>query len=291
MPPFHYDNSMIEDMFCKQFFCFRHICHLVPNRGNIYLEYGIAVHEGLRAFYEQGSVNAAIATATSFPLTDQNQSRNYQTLDESIRKYCGQFPIQTDYLEPVILNEKKCLEISFTIPLSDTYIYCGNIDLFARDRRDGSYAIVDHKTTWRITQLEITGFEMKTQFPGYCLGASVNFNFIVNRAYINAITTARKIEITRLPFVYSQERLQRTLKHLDTWGREMKQLFDIFPNREDGTSYEVAEVLDHPSVPACRACCTRYMSDCRYMPLCVRGQDAIGEYRREKWNPLERRTE
>lgn len=58
-------------------------------------------------------------------------------------------------------------EVGFQVPLTDTIVYCGRMDLVARMKVTGQYVCPDFKTTRSVTKAWLRRWEMDTQISGY----------------------------------------------------------------------------------------------------------------------------
>lgn len=197
MAQLYLDNTMIGSFHtCPQKFYWRHIRHLVPDKGASYaLEFGKAIHSALEVFYKGGTVAESLSIFLD-EYTLQGDSKRTPELG---------LLILSDYFSKYLPEQWKVLqvEVPMMIELSEDILFCGRADLIVE--WIGQTYIVDHKTTsnmhWVVPKPnhQMTGYT----YQGKVLGVPVDgviFNmlgvFKTKREYHRLITTRSEEDLT-----------------------------------------------------------------------------------------------
>ena len=202
-------------------------------------------------------------------------AKTRETLIRSIVWYVDNFA--DDPTSIVILADgKPATEHSFSIPLTDAYVYCGHLDRVV-EYAGGKY-IMDQKTSGStITQMFFDGFKPDIQMAGYTWAGKQIFNMPVSGVIIDAAQIA--VGFTRFVrgFIPYPEPL------LNEWYETTLATIEEAKRSHESNHYAMR-----------RTSCSNY-GGCDFRKVCSRipqHRPAVlnAEFTREKrWDPLERR--
>lgn len=173
---------------CPELARLQYIENLTQKGGlNIHLIAGIAFAKGLevarRAFFEGATTQAAEAAglaallkAYGDPAIPERVYKTWDRVSTAFVDYLDKWPVETDYLRPLVINGAPCFEFTFAFPLpinnpdtGDPILYAGRCDWIATYQ--GSPFVVDEKTTSAMGPNWSRQWELRGQFAGYSYAA------------------------------------------------------------------------------------------------------------------------
>lgn len=204
-----------------------------------------------------------------------DSKKTRETLIRSIVWYLDQY--ENDTMETVILQDgRAAVEYSFTLELSDEYLYCGHIDRLVKYGDD--IYVQDQKTSGAaITQYYFNGFAPDYQMTGYTLAGQILFNLPVKGVVIDAAQIAVGFTSFGRGF---------------TWRGEA-QLMEF---RDEALYYIGEAKRNHEAgyYPMRRTSCGNY-GGCQFRDVCnanpaMRESLLKGKFeKKERWDPLKSR--
>ena len=177
---------------------------LEPKPSSVHLHAGAAFAHGLEAariaFYlDKKSAEDAILdgiralwTAYGDFECPERENKTWLGTTYALLHYFSKWPLDQDYLEPVIFGESRAIEFGFAVPLNikhpqtgDPILYTGRADMFAKYH--DSYWNVDDKTTKAIGPLWAEQWALRGQFIGYTWAAR-QYGFDVKGTVVRGVS-------------------------------------------------------------------------------------------------------
>lgn len=301
------DNSTFGNITCPRQFTFSAIAKRVTTGDRSPLVFGQAVHKILERYYSSPNLHKSLyddtdriikeETANFAPQLDAlfDPKRNSTSLQTLMYGYFQETKIYGEYLQPITLpNGSLAVETSFSIPLGEitieglgsvTVMWEGKIDLIARDTRDGSFCIVDHKTSSMLGDNFAKQFERSTQFSGYLFAARYITKELpalptLDSVCINAICQKKVNE-------YKHFRFSRPGWDEQEFREEVLSRLQSYFSLPSPTS------LSTGPWQGCRSSCTTKYGSCTFFNLCEFGPAAripylmnSGAFVKSNWSPL-----
>lgn len=297
------DNSTFSHLVCPRQFTFSALAKRVPSGSRSPLVFGGAVHRILERYYKSPDLHKALHDDTDNIIREESANygpeldglfdpkRNTNSLQTLMYGYFQETKIYGEYLKPITLPDgSPAVEVSFSIPLGRIFIeglgevtvmWEGRIDLIARDVRDGSYCIVDHKTCSMLGDTFAKQFERSTQFSGYLFAARYITKQLpelptLNSVCINAICQKKVNEYKH--FRFSRPGWDEEEFREEVLGK-LQSYFSLPP--------VFGPFLSHRS-----ACTTKY-GTCTFFNVCEFGPEHripyllnSGAFVKSEWSPL-----
>lgn len=204
-------------------------------------------------------------------------SKTRDTLVRSIVWYLEQF--KNDPMQTVILSDgRAAVEYSFSLDLSDDYLYCGHIDRLVTYGDGNDIYVQDQKTSGaQITPRYFEGFSPDYQMTGYTWAGQIIFNMpvkgvVVDAAYIAVGFTA-----------FGRQAISRSDRQLEEFRVEVLDKIDLAKRAHESGYY-----------PMNRTACGNY-GGCEFRRVCsavpgIRENLLQGNFKkRDRWDPLQRR--
>jgi len=288
------DNTMMKDWRrCPQYFMRRHCQGLKvkDDEISIDLHFGKALAAGIeagrRAYFVDrlpciDAVDAATEAAAKSYGTRIPPAKNSKTLGNLLNAVCSyfrQWPLDEDTLVPV----NDGIEYEFTIELPVNHpvtgkplVYCGRMDMLARDEDTGAIVVVDEKTAGRFTDSWFSKWDMDTQLTGYLYFATTVFAAPGD----TASGLIRGIGVSASGIDHVRVSVFRTPFQLAQWWRVL--------NAEVCNMVEAFELSSY--LHRMGDSCYSYARPCEYTRLCTTpNPEAFYEqYEVNFWNPLQR---
>lgn len=171
-----YDNTMLKAyQDCPRYFYWRHVQHYKHLGYALPLWFGIAIHEALDHYYGGKELEDCFQAFLDIyrPVWEQSDQLDQKRSPEiglAILGHYFAFYSREDEPWDVIAIEKG-LEIVIGEDLEGRPIhYTMRIDLIV-DWKDKGIVVIDHKSTWRITEALLSSVNPARQFVGYYVGA------------------------------------------------------------------------------------------------------------------------
>ncbi len=206
-----------------------------------------------------------------------HSSKTRDTLIRSIVWYLENY--KDDPMQTVILSDgRAAVEYSFSIDLSDEYVYCGHIDRLVTYGDAGDIYVQDQKTTGsQITPRFFEGYSPDYQMTGYTWAGQIIFNMpvkgvVVDAAYIAVGFTA-----------FGRQPVTRSEKQLEEFRVEALHYIGLAKQCHESGYY-----------PMNRTACGNY-GGCEFRRICsavpgVRENLLHGNFKkRDRWDPIKRR--
>lgn len=198
-------------------------------------------HEVFRKEYYSGRMNeeqALIASVIAIikEYGDLNPDNSYKTWDRVCDVFCAyyqdEYPPQTDFISPLILNGEPSVEFSFAIPLpimhpdtDEPIIYAGRFDSIMEMGGAGNFGF-DDKTTKQMGPKWAEQWDLRAQFTGYMWGAREHgldlTGFIVRGAAIQKTQCKFAQAITYRPEWTIQRWYESLLHNVDQMVRDYR---------------------------------------------------------------------
>jgi len=296
--PLYIDNTIMKDWRrCPQYFMRRHCQGLQVNENelSIDLHFGAAFAKGIETgrkefFWNCASSSMAAEAGIEAALKAYGNRmpppKSAKTRDNLIDAICGyfrQWPLDEDNLVPVENGVEYEFKVTLPVlhPITDKFlVYCGRMDMLARDRDTGAIVVVDEKTASRFTDSWFSKWDMDTQLTGYLYVASAfGTDDLPPQGQI------RGIGISNLGPTFVRTAIHRTKHAIDLWWmqlvrdlKEMRNAFKDLVNMESNFAYRMGES------------CYTYQRPCEYTRLCTSpNPDAfLDQYEVRFWNPVNR---
>lgn len=206
-----------------------------------------------------------------------HNTKTRDTLLRSVVWYLEQF--KNDPMQTVILSDgRAAVEYSFSIDLSDDYLYCGHIDRLVTYGDASDIYVQDQKTSGsQITPRYFEGFSPDYQMSGYTWAGKSIFimpvqGVVVDAAYIAVGFTA-----------FGRQTITRSDKQLEEFRVEVLNTIELAKRCHESGYY-----------PMNRTACGNY-GGCEFRRICsavpgIRENLLQGSFKkRDRWDPLQRR--
>jgi len=226
------DNSMREEFVsCPHSFWLSYVRGLTLPEISVHLHAGIAYAKGLeemrRAFYTDGkSIDDSVALGARalieaygefVPPDDSNKTLSRMV--GALLFYADSFPLDQDWVTPVIGSNGASLEYTFAIPLpinnpdtGEPIIYAGRFDMLAQTM--GEHCIYDDKTASQLGKQWTKKWRLNSQFTGYSW-ATREYGNHAKRIIV------RGISILKESYGKEQAIVYRTDAIIDRWYKQL----------------------------------------------------------------------
>ena len=206
-----------------------------------------------------------------------HNTKTRDTLVRSIVWYLEQY--KNDPMQTVILSDgRAAVEYSFSIDLSDDYIYCGHIDRLVTYGEDNDIYVQDQKTTGStITPRFFSAFSPDYQMSGYTWAGQIIFNMPVKGLVVDAAQIA--VGFT----AFARQPVTRSARQLEEFRSEVLHYIGLAKSYHENGYY-----------PMNRTACGNY-GGCEFQRICsavpgIRDNLLQGNFKkRARWDPLQRR--
>ena len=237
-----------------------------------YIALGQSHDDALREVFTEALIATWIDGA---PWQSDHNAKTRETLLRSIVWYLEEF--LTDPAPVVLLADgKPAVELSFSVPFSSDYMYCGHIDKLVE--YGGNKFIMDQKTTGTtISPYYFKNYSPDIQMSGYTWAGSIMFDLPVSGVIIDAAQIA--VGFTR--FARGFINLPRPL--LDEWYENTLSTIEDARRSHEADHYRMT-----------RTSCGNF-GGCDFRSVCSRIPEhrqrvLQSEYERQpRWDPLQRR--
>jgi len=204
-------------------------------------------------------------------------SKTRDTLIRSIVWYLEEF--REDPMKTVILSDgRAAVEYSFSIDLTDEYVYCGHIDRLVTYGDGNDIYVQDQKTTGsQITPRFFEGYSPDYQMTGYTWAGQIIFNMPVKGVVLDAAYIA--VGFT----AFGRQPITRSDRQLEEFREEVLHYIDLAKHCHETGYY-----------PMNRTACGNY-GGCEFRRICsavpgIRNNLLQGNFKkRDRWDPLARR--
>lgn len=185
--PLWIDNTAREALsLCRRRGYYTHWRNIIPVAESEHLVYGSAYAKGLevarKAFYGDGAdeqeaiLDGLIAAWKTYGdyVPPEKSVKTLENLERAYLDYFRQKPMATDYIRPVMHDNKPAVEFTFAVPLpeikhpetGDPIMYVGRFDMLA-EFRSGVW-VMDDKTAGQLGQAWTRQWDLSPQMSGYC---------------------------------------------------------------------------------------------------------------------------
>lgn len=221
------DASLLKESECDCKINYIHNRGLITSVENYKMSYGTAGHKFIASYLRGLPIKDSIKLAADYYMTKCHTApiddfRTIEHLIKTLQEYPTVYPLNTDSLIPLTINEKVCIELPFAMPLhalldtlkfehifealqlADTEVMIvGTIDQIGEIKYESTKVIVDNKFTaiWDSEgyfQEQALGYQMK--FYSWFVRKSGLFNswlsVIINGIFIKKPTAKSKDKLT-----------------------------------------------------------------------------------------------
>jgi CRISPR/Cas system-associated exonuclease Cas4 (RecB family) len=237
---------------------------------------GVEYDDALRLVVKEALENTWDREANA-PQDWLHSSKTRDTLIRSIVWYLEHF--KDDPMQTVILsNGQAAVEYSFSVDLTDEYIYCGHIDRLVTYGDNADVYVQDQKTSGaQITPRYFEGYSPDYQMTGYTWAGQIIFampvkGVVIDAAYIAVGFTA-----------FGRQPVTRSEKQLEEFRSEVLHYIGQAKRCHESGYY-----------PMNRTACGNY-GGCEFKRICsavpgVRDNLLQGSFKkRDRWDPIKRR--
>lgn len=277
------DPTRLRDSLqCLRLYYWRHERHIVPAAPRLPLAYGIGVHATLAEHYRGKTAGLSLKAFEDVwerevvpfenDMTEEDPKRNPVRWAEVFMLYRQHYANDA--------NDFKVLfvESPFFLPLTEDLAVCGVIDLVIEYLNQKM--VMDHKTTWELSQRFFASFNPNHQFSCYLLGATELLEEPVTTLFVNCIKSdprqmAPEKIFQRVPTTRSEYQHGFMKEELIGWWNVVRMCRDTnnWPRDDDR--------------------CQRWPGGCEYHPLCTDIQTDYRKiipskiaYRESVWDPI-----
>lgn len=194
--PIYLSASMLEAMSCSTKAVLRYVLHYTDREERAELNAGSAVDKAVSAWFEGKRRNDCLGIFN----TEYHAWATENVADDDRLSYSNVYKVLSTWLDNHPIESfpfrvrKKNIQVAFSFPINDEFVWGGRMDLLADDLRDSHLYVVDTKTTGRISHYWARKFRLSAQITGYIWAAQQHTSETnVTGAYINAI------ELSKLP--------------------------------------------------------------------------------------------
>lgn len=296
-PPFPkiLDSTMVASFrSCPHRFFREYIQHWKPKAPSVHLVAGGAYAKGLetarQAYYDEGlSSEDAIAKGLGALLKaygdfvcPADSAKSCERTAGAYEYYFTQYPLDTDQAMPVVLpSGEHGIEFSFAEPTDATHpvtgdpiLYVGRMDMICNYA--GGIFGLDDKTTSALGASWPKQWDLRSQFTGYCWGAS-RANLPLQGFLV------RGVSILKTKYDTMQAITYRPTWMIDRWYEQLLRDIERMKVMWESGVWDFS--LDHA--------CTEY-SGCVFRQPCL-SIDPMpwieGSFTQRIWNPLSRKEE
>lgn len=203
---------------CPRYYKWKNLEGWQPHERSDHLTFGIAYASALEKYHKlrfNGSTYeealhevVKITLTTTFNWTSQHKTKTRENLIRTIVWYLEEF--SSSSIKPIVINEKPAVELSFTLPLNDTYLYCGHMDSVVT--YCNSPYIMDQKTTGTtVGPYFFQKFTPDIQVTGYTWAGIQMFQLPIKGVIIDAAQVAMGFSRFERSFV------TRSKQNLEEW--------------------------------------------------------------------------
>lgn len=213
------------------------------------------------------------------PWLSGHDKKTRETLVRTIIWYIDQYVLDAlgDKTEVIVLNNgKPAVELSFSVPFGNEYLWCGHIDRMVT--YEGNNYVMDQKTTGSaISAYYFKGFLLDAQMSGYSMAGQIAFNVPVKGVIIDAA------QILVGGTKFGRGFVNRSASQLEEF-REYAHYYIEEAKRAHDSGY----------YPMNTNSCMNY-GGCAFQKICERSPVHRPNFltadfeRRERWDPLKRR--
>lgn len=173
---------------CRRKYYWEYVLDLEPKVSSEAISKGTLIHAMLEQYYVGKSMNLDESGCREMALEPLVEAANTSNAD--IVSLGKTRDLVTAYFDRWLENDERYevhgVETKLATPITDDYSIAGTIDLILRDREDGRFVLVDHKSSynfWTEDQANMSGQFVKYVFLG------MNANLDVKAVMINQLRT------------------------------------------------------------------------------------------------------
>lgn len=283
------DNTILKSAAaCSLQMVLRHVLHWTTPMSAAPLRAGHAAHECF-AELNRFQVDGAHPDAARFaalevfareykPYSDEYVAGDDRLYYDNLHNIVDEWIITRADKLPWVVTDKRLIEVGFAYPMDESglRVFFGRNDLIARDRKDASWVVPDHKTTGRIDTAWAESWGLDSQLTGYFWAALQHVpnlrGFYVNGIEFSRLPTSdRKCSVHGLKYhECSRAHLRaeiigpvtRTPEQMEVWRSMAIRLNDKY--RYYAEAYKLEDVgptpdlstveVEGPFTGACRFC-------------------------------------
>lgn len=199
MNEFNFDNQSMKDLAnCVAAWVARHVLGLVSKKEKLAADIGNAYHRALEHHFSQ-AVKAKVVEVFAaeydkiVPYGEQPEEPRFarQNCVKILERYCDTRPPSVFPFEVVELEKVKGVEIAPGL------VFWVKRDMLVREKQTSQMAVVDHKTSSRLTDWFARRYRLTSQLTGYTWFTSQETGQLITKAYINGIEVGKLPDSTR----------------------------------------------------------------------------------------------
>lgn len=189
LDPLIVDNTMLASAaHCSTLLVVEHLLGLRAHTEVAPLKSGAAAHDALAHWHTtRGDTAGALQVfeATYRPWSEDNVPLGdrlaWRNLTAVMASWFRRTPFET------LPYTVEHVEVGFQVPLAPGIELVGMLDVLGRATSDGTWRVVEHKTTGSVTAWWSEQWKWASQLTGYLDGASTVLGEVVVGAYVNAL--------------------------------------------------------------------------------------------------------
>ena len=271
------DNSMMSEFAsCPRKFYYRYALNLTSKDGSSLFkpEFGSALHSALEQHYSGNGVDKAKEAFTRHWMPYEGHDvKGIRCLVKGlniIEDYVKTFPFSEEHFEVVSIKD---VELAGAIDMGN-FLFLYRADLLVKDKNNGSYKVLDHKTT------AYKGFltpKPNQQLCGYAYALGEQTGEKIETAILNIL------HFTKLQINFMREEISFPLDYIqEEWVKDVRLWAENIKN---------SCRIDH--FPKNTSMCTAY-GGCQFIHLCKHKMGSPTHstllkslYKEHKWEPFE----
>lgn len=286
------DSTMRSDWAsCECKFMYAHLKHLRKSTSNIHLHFGGCLARALevtrKEFFQNGRSEKDALSKGLYELIKvwgldwddpPSDKKTLASCCDALVSYFERYPLSQDPIQPLMIQGKPAVEMSFAVPIpgcfhpvdNEPLIYAGRFDMVGMF--NNAVFAIDEKTSGALGSYWRNNWRLRAQLSGYCWGLR-SYGIAAQGAIIRGIgIMARDITFEQVIETRTQWDIDRWLEQLQ---RDVQQAIKAWKNGEYNQSLGDA--------------CTSF-GGCTYIELCESQHPERWEsnFIVSKWDPLHR---
>jgi len=211
----NFDNQLLSDFAkCEAAGIARHVLGLRSRKEKIAADIGNAYHKAMELHFAGKQKRWVVdrflkAYDTIIPPEQQPEEDRFARNNciKILERFCDVRSIEKFPFEAVEFERTIGFEIA------PGYVFWGKRDMKVRERSTGQIAVVDHKSTRRITDWFARKHRLTSQLSGYIWLIEQETGQAVTTAYINAIEVAKLPDLNRRCAVHGKKYIECSAEH------------------------------------------------------------------------------
>lgn len=251
MTVFNFDNSLLKDYCnCIAMAVAKHVHGLRGKGEKIAADIGNAYHFAMEHFFRRQPKDVVVGVFEQaydriikpgeYPEEERFAKGNCVKI---LERFCDVKKVDSFPFEMVETERVKGIEIE------EGYVFWVRRDMLVKEKATGLFAVVDHKTTGRLTDWFARNFRLASQLTGYSWFTQQETGQIVGSVYVNGIEVAklpdsnRKCSVHKVPYyecggkhanfqlyhyIRTPEQVEKWLQDVKVLMKQVKRMFEGF---------------------------------------------------------------